>query len=258
MDDFLQDTPNKQPTIRKGLRYVFVLVFAIALLWQVVSFLQMQLNQYHQALVKDFRVILTVVEPLDNEVLNALGESLNMKEDISSVKLFSPADGLAVLQARNPRLAQAMVALGREQMPAYFELRLQHRALSNIRLFTKNLSAEYSQLSVKYSAEQADMIFYSGLCLRVVNITAVSVLVLFLIFMFLVEAYPAKQGDHCSSAVWVALLAGGISVGIFVAVVYPTGVLMETLSQFTTVSRQLILLVFCGLLGWTLGKWQKF
>ena len=81
---------------------------------------------------------------------------------------------------------------------------------------------------------------------------------LFLIFMFLVEAYPAKQNRHHLAAVWAALAAGGISVGLFVAVVYPTGVLMETLSQFTTVSRQLILLVFCGLLGWTLGKWQKF
>ena len=75
MDDFLQETQKQSQTVRKGLRYVFVLVFAIALLWQVVSFIQLQLNQYHQALVKDFKVILTVAEPLDNEVLNALGQA---------------------------------------------------------------------------------------------------------------------------------------------------------------------------------------
>ena len=54
MEDFFQDTHDKQPITRKKLRYVFILVFAIAMLLQVVSFLQIQLNRYHEALMKDF------------------------------------------------------------------------------------------------------------------------------------------------------------------------------------------------------------
>ena len=257
MEDFLQETKNQKQSAPRGLRYVFVLVLAIALLWQIVSFIQMQVSQYHESLTKDFKVIMAVTEPTGNEVLNALGESLNTKEDIVSVKLFSPQDGLAALQARNPRLTQSMLALGREQMPAYFEVHLSQQAIGNVRSYTQNLAVEYPQLSIKYSAELADMVFYSGLAERILTVLAVAVLVLFLIFMFLIEAYPVSA-RHYPQAVWIALLAGLLSVGIFVAIVYPLGMLSEPLKQFTTWSRQLALLVFCGLLGWTLGKWQRF
>ncbi len=259
MDDFLQENkPKAEGVSFHGYRRVFVLVFAIAVLWQVVGFLQMQLTRYHQAMVQEVKIIMPVTVSLENAELTALGESLNSKEQVRSVKLFSPQDGLAALQAKNPRLTQALVALGHEQMPAYFELRLYDSALSNIRSFTQNLAAQYPQLSVKYSQEQADMAFYSGLCLRLINAAILLALVLFICFMFMVEAYPVHGPSHSLRAAGSALLAGALSWVILAAVIYPTGLLVQTFSQFTSLARQVGLLVFCGLFGWTLGKWQKF
>ena len=259
MDEFLQeDKPKAGGILFHGYRRVFVLVFAVAVLWQTVSFIQMQLASYHRAMVQEVKIIMPVTDNLDNAALTALGESLNSKEEVRSVKLFSPHDGLAVLQTKNPRLAQALVTLGREPMPAYFELYLYDRAINNIRSFVQNLAAQYPQLSIKYSQEQADMAFYSGICLRLVNAAAILTLMLFICFMLMVEAYPVHGPSHNLGAVGSALLAGVLSGAVLAIAVYPTGLLVQALSQFTSVARQAGLLVFCGLFGWTLGKWQKF
>jgi hypothetical protein len=258
MEEFLEEKPKQQANTIRGYRRLFLLVFSLALLWQVVGFIQVQLTQYHGALVNDFKMLLVVVDVPDNEALNTLGESLNSKDDITSVKLYSPQDALTALQAKNPRLTQALVALGREQMPAYFEIHLQSRAINNVESFVQNLAAEYPQLSVKYSPEMAEMIFYSGLCLRIVNVAALLALVLWVAFMFMIEAYPSRGANHNAGAVWVALLAGGLSFAILAVIVYPTGLLMPALENFTTIYLQMGLLVGCGLLGWTLSKWQKF
>lgn len=261
MEDFLQEKPKRKKTsavVFRGYRRLFVLVFAVAILWQAVSLLQKQLTQYHTQLVHSFKVILTVIQPQKNDVLTALGESLNGKEDILNVKLFSPQDAVAALKQKNPRLAESMVLLGHEQMPAYFELTLSNRAINNVRSFAQNLSAEYPQLSVKYSQAQADMAFYSGLCLRILNIACALALVLFFVFMFMVEAYPLRGKTHVTGAVISAVGAGVLSLAVFVLLAYPTGLLMPALEHFTSVERQMALCVFCGLFGWTLGKWQKF
>ncbi len=261
MDDFLQDKPKKSgacTVMFRGYRRLFALVFAVAVLWQCVSFLQLQLSKYHHALADDFKLVLAVTQDVDNASLAGLGDSLSNKEDILAVKLFSPQDALAALKAKNERLTQAVVALGYEHMPAYFEVKLSDRAINNIRPFAQNLQSEYPQLTLKYSLQQAELAFYSGLCLRTLNLASVFALVLFFAFMFMVEAYPVRGKAHVGGAVVSALLAGVLSLALFMLLVYPTGLLMPALQYFTSVERQLGILVFCGLLGWTLGKWQKF
>ena len=261
MEDFLQEKPKRSKTtavVLRGYRRLFTLVFAVAILLQCVSFLQLQLSRYHRALAEDFKVLLAVTQPTSNQALSELGESLSAKEDVLAVKLFSPQDAMAALKAKNERLTQALVALGYEQMPAYFELKLSNRAINNIRPFVQNLQAEYPQLLLKYSQEQAQLTFYSGLCLRTLNVAVVLALVLFFTFMFMVEAYPVRGKVRVAGGVWSALLAGVLSLVLFMALTYPTGLLLPALQHFTSLERQLTIWVFCGLLGWTLGKWQKF
>ena len=261
MEDFLQDKPQKNKNsavVFRGYRRLFALVFGVAVLWQCVSFLQMQLSKYHRVLADDFKMVLAVTQNTDNAVLADLGDSLSIKEDILAVKLFSPQDALEALKAKNERLTRAVVALGYEQMPAYFELKLSDRAINNIRPFAQNLQAEYPQLSLKYSLQHAQLAFYSGLCLRTINLASVFALVLFFAFMFMVEAHPSRGKAHLTGGVFSALAAGLLSLGFFALLAYPTGFLMPALQHFTSVERQLGLLVFCGLFGWTLSKWQKF
>ena len=106
MEDFLQEKPKRSKTtavVLRGYRRLFTLVFAVAILLQCVSFLQLQLSRYHRALAEDFKVALAVTQPTSNQALSELGESLSAKEDVLAVKLFSPQDAMAALKAKNER-----------------------------------------------------------------------------------------------------------------------------------------------------------
>lgn len=240
-------------------RRLFLLVFAVAVLWQALLLVDMRLGQYYASLSDSFKVILTVDTPMDNARLAQVGEGLNQKEDVQSVRLFSSQDGLEVVRRQNAALAQSLLLMGTSQMPAYFELRLVPTAVRNAPALLANLSAEYEGLTPHYNAQHAQLVFLTGLCIKLLRMTLLFAALLFFAFMFLVEAYPANASrSHLMSAVFSGVLAGLCACGFFVALVYPTGFLSEAWRAFTTPARQVLLLVFCGLFGWTLSKWQKF
>ena len=240
-------------------RRLFLLVFAVAVLLQSVVFVDMRLGSYYRELNDSFKVILTVSAQTPNEELEQMGESLNQKTDILSVRLFSPEDALAAVERQNPQLTDALLLMGKNKMPAYFELRLNYKAINNIRPFIDNLAAEYPGLEPHYNADHARLLFYTGLCAKLLNLAVIFAVLLFLAFMFLVEAYPSNQvRAHYFGGAVSGVLAGLASCAFFAVLVYPTGFLAAAAAQFTTPGRQLLMLAFCGLFGWTLSKWQKF
>lgn len=240
-------------------RRLFLLVFAIMVLWQSVLFMDMRLQAYYQALRDSFKVILTVPGKTDNEKLAQMGETLNQKEDILSVQLFSPADGLETVRQQNPQLADSLLLMGKNKMPAYFELHLSDQAINNIRPFVDNVASEYDNITAHYNTQHAQLVFYTGVCAKLFRLSLLIAGILFLAFMFLVEAYPSAQPRSRSLEGAVSgLLAALGACALFAVLIYPTGLLNEAVAQFTTWGRQALLVVFSGLLGWTLSKWQKF
>ena len=265
MSENFLETETKQTTAKpvkqifRLYRRLFFLVFAIAVLWQGLLMVEMRLSQYYQELEKSFKVILTVDAKTDNAALAQLGETLNQKQDISSVRLFSPQDGLEQVRRQNPQLTESLLLMGRNKMPAYFELKLTSKMMGNIRPFVDNLSAEYDELTPHYNAQHAQFIFYTGISLRLLRLVMALAMLLFLVFMFLVEAHPVKeQRSHLLNGVLSGVLAWAAACVFLVLLIYPTGFLQEGLYQFTTIERQLLGIVFSGLMGWTLSKWQKF
>lgn len=257
MDEFLEPEKRKTKHIFRLYRRVFVLVFAVAVLLQAVNFAQLQLKDYFTRLNDDFKVILTVAPEVAQDELTQIGESLSAKKDITAVNLFSPADALAALQKKNPQLTQSLLLMGRNKMPAYFELKLSYQAINNIGPFVDNLAAEYPGLSAKYSPAHAHTLFLAGLCLRVLNVALAFAVLLLLGFMFLVEAYPADS-KHLGAGVFSGLLAAACSWGLMAVLVYPAGYLLPVLNKYGCMWRQAGLALLCALLGWTLTKWQKF
>ncbi len=263
-EDFLKaetaTTTAKEPKhLFRLYRRLFLLVFAVAVLWQGLLLVDTRLAQYYRDLENTFKVILTAPGKTDNASLEQWGESLNQKQDIVSVKLFSPQDGLEVVRRQNPQLAESLLLMGKNKMPAYFELKLTPQTFGNMRPFMDNLAAEYDELSIHYNAQHADLVFYTGVCSKLLRLVMAFALLLFLGFMFLVEAYPVRGGK---SHVWGGAVSGllaGIASCLFIGVlVYPTGLLQEVMHTFTTPEKQLLVFVFCTLFGWTLSKWQKF
>ena len=262
-EDFLSETQThhaEQPRKFSRLhRRLFLLVFAIAVLWQGLLLVDTRLSQYHRAMSDSFKVILTVDGKADNTVLAQMGETLNQKEDIESVRLFSAKDGLEAVRRQNPQLVQSLLLMGRNQMPAYFELRLTPTAVRNVSSLLANLSAEYKELTPHYNAQHAQWVFLTAISLKLLRMSMLFSALLFLAFMFLVEAYPSKKGrSHLISGAFSGMLADICAGAFFAILIYPTGFLSEVLRDFVTPVGQVLLFIFCGLLGWTLSKWQKF
>lgn len=263
MSNKLQEETTPTATSEKHVfrlhRRLFLLVFAIAVLWQALLLVDTRLGQYHRELADSFKVILTLDGKTDNAALAQMGETINQKADVESVRLFSSKDGLEAVRRQNPQLAQSLLLMGRNQMPAYFELRLVPQAVRNVASLLANLTAEYKGLTPHYNTQHAQLVFITGLSIKLLRMAMLFAALLFFAFMFMVEAYPSKKTrSHLLSAVFSGVLAG-VCAGLFFAVlIYPTGFLSEAVRTFTTPARQLLLLAFCGLLGWTLSKWQRF
>lgn len=238
-------------------RKLFLLVFAVALLAQGWLLMEKGLSNYYRQLADSFKVILTVDGPAEAAQLEEWDQTLHQKEDITSVRLLSSDEALAVVRHKNPQLVESLLQLGKNKMPAYFELTFADKAIANIEPLVDNLDSEYEVLTPHYDISHAALLFRVELYTKVLRMLGALALLGFLTFMFLVEAAPYTQ-QRAFSGLLAGLLAGVLS-GVFVAVVvYPVGLLTDMLPYFTTWPRQGMLVVFCGLLGWTLSKWQRF
>ena len=259
--DELFESESKKITHSKQVghlyRKLFLLVFAIALVVQGLLLVEKGLTDYYRALQDSFKVILTVDTPMEAAVLEQRGQSLNQKNDITSVRLLSSDDALTVVRHKNPQLVDALLLMGKNQMPAYFEITLAAPAINNIRPFVDNLDVEYEDLTPHYNTQHAALLFEVGLWVKLLRLLGGVALLAFIAFMFLVEATPMKHG-HAWGGLCAGLLAGLLAGGLIGVLVYPMGLLATVIQNFTTWPRQVILVVFCGLLGWTFSKWQKF
>lgn len=238
-------------------RKLFLLVFAVALLAQGMLLIEKGLNGYYRQLASSFKVILTVEGPAQPAELEEWGQTLNQKEDITSVRLLSPEDALTVVRHKNPQLVESLLQLGKNKMPTYFEVTFTDASMANIEALVDNLDSEYEALTPHYDAVHARMLFRVGLYAKFIRgLVALSVLG-FLAFMFLIEAAPYTQQQALSGLI-SGLIAGVLSGVLVAAVMYPAGILDDLFAYFTTWPRQGLLVVFCGLLGWVLSKWQRF
>ena len=238
-------------------RKLFLLVFSVALLAQGWLVVEKGLSGYHRQLVDSFKVILTVDGPAEPAQLEEWGSALNQKAEIASARLLSPEDALAVVRHQNPQLVESLLQLGKNKMPAYFELAFTDDAIANVELLVDNLDTEYEILTPHYDPVHAQLLFRVGLYVKLLRGLGALAVLAFLTFMFLVEAAPYTQ-RHALSGLLSGLLAGALSGGILLAVVYPAGLFTDLFPYFTTWSRQGLLVVFCGLLGWAFSKWQRF
>ena len=260
MDDFFEATEKQTHTpvqVAHLHRKLFLLVFAITLLIQGWLLADKGLAEYHAALQDSFKVVLTLDGSADNAQLETWGQELNNQPSITQVRLFSPEDAMAVVRHKNPQLADSLLQLGKNKMPAYFEIKLTEETLPNLTPFLDNLTAQYPALTPYYHAGQARLLFYTGLVSKLVRTVGALILLAFIAFMLFVEAAPYKS-KYTFSGAFSGLLAAAASSVCVAAAVYPVGVLADILPMITSWGRQGLLLTFGALLGWTLAKWQRF
>ena len=187
-EDFFSDAQTRQAASCKHVfrlhRRLFLLVFAVAVLWQSLLLIDMRLEQYYRELNDSFKVILTLPDNTAPEKLSHLQEFLKNQAEVATVKFVSPSEALNEVRRQNPQLVESLLFMGQNQMPAYFELRLTPTALRNVASLAANLTAEYKGLTPHYNADHARLLFVTGLTVKLLRVSMLLAGLLFLVFMF--------------------------------------------------------------------------
>ncbi len=238
-------------------RKLFLLVFAVALLAQGLLGVEKGLGDYYRWVANSFKMVVTIETLPSQEQAEQWQEQLAALPGVEHVRFFSPQEALAVVRHQNPQLVDSLLLLGKNQMPAYFELTFHEHAFYNVQALADTLPTRIENAVVYYNASQARLLFYLALAVKLLRGLGILVLLSFLAFMFLVEAAPYPQPYACSGLL-AGLLASLLAAGLLAGILYPLGVLADFMAYATSWHRQVGVLVFSGLLGWTLSKWQKF
>lgn len=260
MDELFElEKQEKRPAKQMGRlhRKIFLLVFAVMLLAQGLCGIDKALADYHDRLGQSFKLILTLDAPASAEQLEQWSQDLLAYKEVQQVQFFSPEEALTVVRHKNPQLVDSLLLLGKNKMPAYFELHLSPAVVGNVAAWADQLQQQYEAFTVHYNPQQARLLFYTGTYTLLIRVLALLSLVVFMAFMFLVEAAPYAH-DHAVGGMISGVLAAALAAGVMWMMLYPSGLLEPPLAAFTTWPRQLMLAAFGGLLGWTLSKWKKF
>jgi len=242
----------------RGTSRILFLASAAALLLQALSLLQMQVANAQKILAADFKILVTVEGRADASLVNEMGSELTSSPGVTSLKFISSQDAFTQLKASKPEIADRFVAISRNPMPEYFEIKLAPVALANAADWIKeNISDAYPQTTVHYKPEQAKLIAYTAALGRFLNLAGVIVLALLAAFIFFVEAYAVGGGPRAGGII-MSIIAYGISLLIVFALSQPLVVLGGKYWVFTTPLRQGVIFFATALLGWTFAKWKRF
>jgi hypothetical protein len=253
--DFLNEKKKKH-TFRLY-RKLFLLVFALAMLWQGILLMDNYAKNYYAQLKKSFKVLLTLSDNIKAEELNKLGEKIRLEDGIEKVSVFDVEQAMAEVHRQNPQLADTLVLLGSHKMPAYIEAEPSDKAIVNIESLTDSLAVHYPQINVRYNKEHARLTANASLFCKILNLVQWISLLALILFMFLVESHACKAA-HAGAGVFSGLLAGFCAGAVTAGLLYPTGYLPDIWAHLICVKEQVLLVVFSGLLGWTFSKWQRF
>ena len=253
--DFLAEKKKKSPL--RIYRKLFLLVFAVVMLWQGVLLVDNYAARYYAELKDSFKVLLSFTDNPKEEELNKIGQQLRSHNGIETVNVFDSEQALAVVRRQNPQLADTLILLGAHKMPAYIELKLTAKNITAIQSFTDSLAVQYPQIKVHYNKDHARLTANVGLFCKIMRLVQIIALLALVLFMFLVEAFPVKA-NHAGAGVFSGLLAGVGACAVVAGILYPTGYLPDIWANLISVKQQILVLIFSGLLGWTFVKWQRF
>ncbi|MCL2887852.1 MAG: hypothetical protein FWF35_00860 [Elusimicrobia bacterium] len=240
-----------------GYGRLFFITLFIALLLQSFCFFYFQAREISGALHRDFKIILTLNAAAPDRV-NEIGKTLSANADVLSLKFISAEDGFEMLKQQNPGLAENFVFLGRRPMADYFELTVSDAALADIDAWVKTNITPISDAQVFYKKDAAAAAAYGADLIKFLNLIAGILLVVLFSFVFFVEGSSVKPAEPRAPAVLIALVAYGVSYGIFYFLLEP---LQKTGGSFfvvTALEVQCIIIFITAVSGWVFAKWKRF
>lgn len=246
--------------LRKGYRVVFLAVFVISLLAEVLLFLFSQVNNINSIFRDDFKIIFIKSESNKFSV-EKIKTDLEELKGVREVVYVARDKRIDEFKESGSDFSEIVTLLGKNPIPDTFEVALKESVLGDLESWLERAWKLDGIADIKYRPLEAYVILHTLFYSHFIFISFILTLVSLMIMAIMVLTYkfsPQRMLDDIKKeARW--FLAG--SLGAFLAVfscyaiVYPIKYLSPIWSWPNPLWHVLILL-FGGFTGWIIHQWK--
>ncbi len=246
--------------MRKGYRIIFLVVFAISLLAEVLLFLFSQVKSINLMLKDDFRIVFVKSEKTKLST-DAIIINLAKLEGVKEVVYIDRKERLKELTEADSDFSEIITLLGRNPIPDTFEIILDEALLGDLESWIADAWKTEGISDIKYKPLEAYAIlhtlFYSHFIFISFIIVALS-LIIMAIMVLMYKFTPHKTIENLRRDIkWFFAGALGSCIAVFTsyAIVYPIKYLSPIWSWPSPLWH--ILIIFLGgFMAWTIHQWK--
>ena len=246
--------------MRKGYRIIFLAVFGMSLLAEVLLFLFTQVSTINLMLKDDFRIIFIKSEKTKLSV-EAITANLEKLEGVKEVLYVDRGERLKELRESDSDFSESVTLLGKNPIPDTFEIILDEALLGDLESWIATAWKTEGISDIKYKPLEAYVILHTLFYSHFIFISFIIVVLALIIMAIMVLMYKFSSHKLLKNIKrdikW--FLAG--SLGSFVAVfssyaiVYPIKYLSPIWSWPSPLWHMLIIF-FGGFMAWTIHQWK--
>lgn len=244
------------------IRTVWVFAFAAAagLAGETLLFAERHCARLEESLREDFRVLLFLAPgPRSSEAgrIAILEESIRSQPEVLAVRYVSSEESLAALKRDDPELAESVALVGDNPLPGAFEVQPAPQALTRLGAWIDGVRRLASWSDIRYKSAQLQAVlrlrFYAHFLRVTMSALLCVVSALGLTLLFASARAPSPPRSWALAA-WAGL--GGVyGMAMAAMIVWPLH-RDELLWAWPGLSQQVILVLLCASLGWSLTLWR--
>jgi len=236
---------------------IFFMVFAVALLLQIVLLCRARIEYAIDLIKEDFKIAL-VLNNSTPEQAKQFYSAIYFLPEVEEVKILNEEDIKAYLKQGNSGLnLQAFLPQG--ALPYFYEVHLSRNAFINPSAWAQNyINPRSEDVQAYFQEKESALALYLIGLLKTINIILIVAAFALLALGFFIESkYMQVPVAERLYAVGISVLAYlGAFGGMFILLSYLRLLPLTPYNPFTI--PQIICFLFCLLFGRSLVKWGKF
>ncbi|MEA3306635.1 MAG: permease-like cell division protein FtsX [Elusimicrobiota bacterium] len=242
--------------MRKGYRIIFLAVFAISLLAEVLLFLFSQVENINFMFKDDFRIVFIKSEKTKLSVED-IAANLEKLEGVREVVYVARDERLKEFKDLDKDFSEIITLLGRNPIPDTFEVALDEALLGDLESWIEIAWATEGISDIKYKPLEAYVILHTLFYSHFIFITFILVILALITMAIMVLIYKFKIENVRKYIKWFLAGSLGSCIAVFAsyAIVYPIKYL-SPIWVWPNPLWHILIVFFGGFMGWTIHQWK--
>ena len=258
----LSDKTQLNLRIKKDYRFAGLIVFAAALLAEMLIFVNAQAGKLADEVSKDFTLLLTADSKMSESALDNVKINIENLPGVERVVFISKKDMLERIKQEDPQLVDSVLSSGKNPLPDTWEAKVSVDSMLNLESLAASMLVFDGVTDVQYKKQEAwavrHLLFYKQLTSVALLFASFSCFM----FVFIVLAHENSVSDAFQALLTsdFSFFSAGFFAGIAALVLttiflYP----VKTESMFwswTSPLAQILFLLCCSMFSWGLRRWK--